>query len=156
CAKRSTCARKPGSVTCCTTNAKGKTTCDIKSKAADCKAPRGGHACAGSVPSCCDACTAGGCAPPATTTTPTPPTTVPPSGGLQCACEASSDCQSEAPCCCQGLSGGNGNVCTLQQDCAAGGGTCECSAGDVRLFGGVCPGTPCSVDQQCSFVEFCT
>src|SRR5579875_2494547 len=38
--------------------------CSTKSSAAACKAPKGGTACVGVHPSCCDACTATGCASP--------------------------------------------------------------------------------------------
>lgn len=62
CAARSTCG-KPGFVTCCVTKA-GTTKCGIKSSATACKAPKGGTACVGSHASCCDACTATGCASP--------------------------------------------------------------------------------------------
>ncbi len=62
CAARSTCG-KAGFVTCCRT--KGTVTkCSTKSSAAACKAPKGGTACVGVHPSCCDACTATGCASP--------------------------------------------------------------------------------------------
>jgi hypothetical protein len=61
CAARSTCG-KPGFVTCCRTKANGQTKCSTKSNADRCKAPKGGSACVGSLPSCCDACTDGGCA----------------------------------------------------------------------------------------------
>ena len=50
CAAQSSCGR-PGAVTCCRTNSTGQTTCSIKSNAAFCKAPPGGTACVGSVPS---------------------------------------------------------------------------------------------------------
>ena len=62
CAARSTCGRA-GFITCCRTTAGGRTTCSIKRRAAACKMPRGGRACVGSQMSCCDACTAAGCAP---------------------------------------------------------------------------------------------
>jgi hypothetical protein len=55
CAASSTCGR-PGFVTCCRTTARGKHTCAIKRSAAACKAPKGGRACVGDHPSCCDAC----------------------------------------------------------------------------------------------------
>src|SRR2546425_1027069 len=74
CAAQSTCG-KPGFVTCCQTDATGKTTCSIKQAGKDCKAPRGGTACVGSVPSCCDACAGGSCAGGTTTTTVRAPTT---------------------------------------------------------------------------------
>ena len=62
CAARSTCG-KPGFVTCCRTNAKGVTKCSTKSSADSCKPQKGGSACvAAGIPSCCDACTATGCA----------------------------------------------------------------------------------------------
>ena len=62
CAAKSTCG-KPGFVTCCRTKASGETKCTTKSSAARCRAPKGGSACVGNVSSCCDACTATGCAP---------------------------------------------------------------------------------------------
>src|SRR5206468_1558519 len=69
CESRSTCGR-PGFVTCCRTNSNGNTSCSIKSSESACNPPRGGTACVGSVPSCCDACGPGGtCGAPATTTT---------------------------------------------------------------------------------------
>lgn len=72
CANRSTCGR-PDAVTCCVTNRSGKTTCSVKRSAAQCRAPAGGHACAGSFSSCCDACGPSGClAPPTPTPGPTP------------------------------------------------------------------------------------
>jgi len=61
CAARSTCGRD-GFATCCRTDKHGKTRCSIKPAGAACKAPHGGTACADSHASCCDACTAGGCA----------------------------------------------------------------------------------------------
>jgi hypothetical protein len=61
CAAKSTCG-KPGFVTCCRTSAKGVTKCSTKSGADKCKAPKGGSACVGIFASCCDACTASGCA----------------------------------------------------------------------------------------------
>jgi hypothetical protein len=59
CAARSTCG-KPGAVTCCKTNRKGKTTCSVKRDATQCKPPGGGTATVGSAGSCCDACGPGG------------------------------------------------------------------------------------------------
>src|SRR5262245_22539917 len=55
CAARSTCGR-PGAVTCCRTNRKGKQTCAVKRDATQCKPPRGGTAAVGTAASCCDAC----------------------------------------------------------------------------------------------------
>ena len=63
CAARSTCG-KPGFVTCCRTNSKGVTKCSTKSSGDSCKPPKGGSACASVHSSCCDACTASGCASP--------------------------------------------------------------------------------------------
>lgn len=74
CVNRSTCG-KPEALSCCKTNARGKTTCSIVRDASRCRAPRGGSACVGAYSSCCDACTSGGCAPaptPVPTATPTP------------------------------------------------------------------------------------
>ncbi len=59
-ATRSTCGTR-GAVSCCATNASGRTTCRIRKNSVSCHAPRGGTACVGSYPSCSDACTAGGC-----------------------------------------------------------------------------------------------
>ena len=89
CAAKSTCG-KPGFVTCCRTNSKGKTKCSTKKNASKCKPPKNGSACVGIFASCCDACTANGCTggptpTPAPTPTPTPaptatPTPTPPYG----------------------------------------------------------------------------
>ena len=68
CAKKSTCG-KAGFVTCCRTTANGRTKCVVKPSAAKCTAPKGGSACVGTVPSCCESCAAGGCAAATTTTT---------------------------------------------------------------------------------------
>src|SRR5438552_10905694 len=74
CAAKSTC-RKSGSVTCCRTTATGVQTCRVKRSAAACKAPKGSSACAGDMPSCCDACGGTTC-PTVTTTTTATSTTV--------------------------------------------------------------------------------
>src|SRR5262249_43733085 len=71
CGSNSTCG-SPGAVACCTTLPSGKTRCTVKKSAALCRAPRGGSACASQEPSCCDACTSGGCATPTPTPTATP------------------------------------------------------------------------------------
>ena len=68
CARKSTCG-KAGFVTCCRTTAKGSTKCVVKPNAAKCTAPKGGSACVGTMPSCCDSCAAGSCAVATTTTT---------------------------------------------------------------------------------------
>ena len=60
CAAKSTCG-KAGFVTCCRTNSAGVTKCSIKASATKCTAPKGGSACVGNFPSCCDACATGGC-----------------------------------------------------------------------------------------------
>jgi len=70
CARKSTCG-ETGFVTCCRTTATGSTKCSVKSSDAKCTAPKGGSACMGTVPSCCDSCSAGGCV-GATTTTAAP------------------------------------------------------------------------------------
>ena len=71
CITRSTCGRPVGWVTCCRTTAAGRTKCSVKPSAAKCTAPSGGSsACSTGFASCCDACTANGCA-PAYTPTPT-------------------------------------------------------------------------------------
>src|SRR5206468_23801 len=57
--------------TCCRTDSDGDTSCSIKSSASACNPPRGGSACVGSVPSCCDACGPSGCAGGGGTTTTT-------------------------------------------------------------------------------------
>ncbi|GEM_PF-802002 len=75
CAARSTCGKPAGSVTCCRTNAKGVTRCAIKASASKCKAPKGGGACVGTAPSCCEACSQGSCPLPTTTTTTVPGST---------------------------------------------------------------------------------
>jgi hypothetical protein len=61
CAARSTCG-KPGFVTCCRTDVKGKTKCSTKKDATKCTPPKNGSACVGTLASCCDACTESGCA----------------------------------------------------------------------------------------------
>ena len=68
CAGKSTCGR-PGTVTCCRTTGRGRTSCSLKRSASRCAAPHGGQACVGSFASCCDACNVTGCV--ATTTTST-------------------------------------------------------------------------------------
>jgi hypothetical protein len=73
CAAKSTCG-KPGAVTCCRVDRRGKIKCSIKKSADKCKAPRGGQACVGTSESCCDACE-GGCGATTTTTTAAPTTT---------------------------------------------------------------------------------
>src|SRR4029453_18598328 len=82
CAAKSTCG-KPGFVTCCRTNSKGKTKCSTKKDASKCKPPKNGSACVSAFSSCCDACTANGCTggptpTPAPTPTPTPAPTATP------------------------------------------------------------------------------
>lgn len=71
CAAKSTCG-KPGFVTCCATDKRGKTRCSIKNGADRCKAPKGGSACVGFLSSCCDGCDPGGCVTATPTPTPTP------------------------------------------------------------------------------------
>jgi len=68
CAHKSTCG-KPGFVTCCRTNSTGHTKCSVAPSASKCVAPKGGTACVGTVPSCCDSCSAGTCSGAVTTTT---------------------------------------------------------------------------------------
>lgn len=69
CASNSTCGRA-GTVACCRTDAKGKTTCSIKLRPSSChKQGTAGSACISERPSCCDACTAGSCSTATTTTT---------------------------------------------------------------------------------------
>jgi hypothetical protein len=81
CVVRSVCG-KPAAVTCCTTTAAGANQCRIKRDASHCTAPPGGTACVGNYSSCCDACTAGGCAlVPTPTPTPSPSPTPTSCGG---------------------------------------------------------------------------
>jgi hypothetical protein len=63
CAAHSICGKFSSKVTCCRTNADGKTRCSIKKFAAACTPPPGGTACVGHFYSCCDACSATGCSP---------------------------------------------------------------------------------------------
>src|SRR5262249_58996436 len=82
-------AGKPGAIesACCRTPLAGKTSRALKRTATRCVALNGGNACVGAVPSCCDACDAGGCATttptpsPSTTTTAFPPPCGPQAGG---------------------------------------------------------------------------
>jgi hypothetical protein len=62
CAARSTCG-KSGFVTCCRTK-NGVTKCSTKSSGDRCKPQKGGTSCVSTFSSCCDACTASGCASP--------------------------------------------------------------------------------------------
>ena len=150
CAAKSTCGR-PGFVTCCRTMASGKTSCATKRSAASCVAPHGGSACVGSVPSCCDACGAGGCAATTTTTTTsstsTSTTIFPPPCGL------------DGNGACSGLCPSLSDVCV--QDAVTG--ACVCVLGPCRAFGGIgsCGGTCPSpavctlVPGACQCVVFC-
>lgn len=123
CAAQSTCGR-PGFVTCCRTNAQGVQKCSIKRSAAACKPPKGGTACVGDRPSCCDACGGATCPPPATTTSTTlrPTTTTRVPGGNPSApttsttlpqpqCLVDADCQGANLC--DGLQGCVGGVCVV-------------------------------------------
>jgi hypothetical protein len=56
CYAKSSCG-KSGFVTCYKTNARGRTTCAVKSDCTRCRAPAGGSACCGTNSSCCDLCT---------------------------------------------------------------------------------------------------
>ena len=67
CAARSTCGR-PGAITCCRTDARGRTRCTIKRDQSACHSSPGGAACTGPLP-CCPACAESGCAPSSTTST---------------------------------------------------------------------------------------
>lgn len=73
CAAKSTCG-KPGAVTCCRIDRKGKVKCSIKKTAEKCLPPRDGGACIGASDSCCDACV-NSCGGTTTTTTGAPTTT---------------------------------------------------------------------------------
>ena len=122
CASKSTCG-KPGYVACCRTRRSGQTSCALKRTAARCVAPNGGSACVGAVPSCCDACVAGGCSATTTTTssTSTTSTLVPPPCGPQ----AGGTC---------------GGTCTsLFDECVADPVTsaCGCVLGPCRAIGGI-------------------
>jgi len=61
CAAKSTCGKS--SFTCCRTK-NGVTKCTTKSSMSGCTPPKGGMVCVGKHASCCDACTATGCASP--------------------------------------------------------------------------------------------
>src|SRR5437867_2680243 len=74
CYARSTCG-KTGVVTCCRRSSRGKQSCSIEESCGACKPPRGGEACCGGLPSCCDACAPGDHPPCASTTTVTTTTT---------------------------------------------------------------------------------
>ena len=64
CASHSTCGRA-GFFACCTTNSSGHTSCAIREGAKSChKQGSRGAACISPHASCCDACTASGCASP--------------------------------------------------------------------------------------------
>ena len=133
CASHSTCG-KPGFITCCRTNANHLTKCSTKSDQAHCTPPKGGSACFGGFPSCCDACTATGCAPTTTTTTTT--TTLPVAncnnfGGPCGTCGsgvcfgAPGDCSNGNRCVVAnfGCPAGGCMTCVSDQDCAASPGT---------------------------------
>jgi hypothetical protein len=136
CATRSTCGR-PGAVTCCRTDARGQTRCSVTRDPARCKPPRHGTACVGVLPSCCDACSASGCATTTTTTTTTTATTLP----------RPSPCTggSAFPLC--GGSCAAGEVCQPHVDLARGNILCACfpqgitacTASGYPQCGGVCP-----------------
>ena len=132
CASRSTCGRQ-GAFTCCRTRSSGKIACTVKRDPAPCTAPRGGTACVGSAPSCCDACPDGACS---TTTTTTQPTPCGPDGGGSCAgsCLDPSD--------------------TCEQDTQTG--QCTCVPGPCHAFGGIgsCRGT-CAAGGTCTACAAC-
>jgi hypothetical protein len=105
CAAKSTCGR-PGFVSCCRTTAEGVQKCAVKPTAGACKAPKGGTACVGDLPSCCDACGGETCPAPTTTSTTTILGTTTPGGSssttttsppvLQCLVDA--DCPAATAC----------------------------------------------------------
>jgi plastocyanin len=78
CAAHSTCGRS-GFVSCCRTTATGVTKCSLR-HASKCTPPKGGAACVGLVPSCCDACGPDSCPLLTTTTVPGSPSTTMPVG----------------------------------------------------------------------------
>jgi hypothetical protein len=146
CASRSTCG-KPGFVTCCRTNASHLTKCSTKSDQAHCTPPKGGSACVGAFPSCCDApCTAtGGCV--TTTTATTTSTTLRVANcnniGAPCGTCGSGICFGPPGDCSNGNrcaafscpAGGCGTNCVSDQDCAAHPGTI-CVATPRPIVGG--------------------
>lgn len=124
CISGSTCGRATA-VTCCRTTRAGVTRCSIKRKAASCSAPRGGTACVGSFPSCCDACTTGGCAVP-----PCASATAPACGG---------SCPSGQVCASDPLAG---DACGCFPD-----GTQACGDSRSPLCNGTCPsGERCGLE----------
>ena len=152
CAERSSCG-KVGFQTCCRT-ANGRTKCSVKI-IGTCTAPKGGSACAGLSSSCCDACTAGGCATPTTTSTTTtttssvtstsvlPPCTAlnqpcgPPCGPFGGRCAYHCGVPSAGFVCIMLL--GGGPVCSSDADCPIGpyictGGTPSCMSGGCEPY----------------------
>ncbi len=129
CAAKSTCG-KSGFTTCCRTSSKGKTSCFIKASTIGCAAPKGGSACTGNLPSCCDACTPTGCVSTTSTTTSTSTST-----STTIACLTA------------------GQRCS--DNCFFSGGFCEYHCGEpgnplicVTLLGG---GRTCATDGDCSY-----
>jgi hypothetical protein len=142
CASRSICG-KPGFVTCCRINSRGKTRCARKRDATKCVAPRGGSACVGSFPSCCDACVDGGCATTTTTTSTTTSTTADPFR----------PCGPDATGTCGGICSGGVDLCV--QDAQTG--ECVCVEGPCRAVGGFgsCYGTCLSPAATCTLCAAC-
>jgi hypothetical protein len=132
CVGRSTCG-KPGFVTCCRPAARGGTRCTIRA-AGHCAA----GSCAGSIPSCCDACGADGCVTTTTTTTtsttlpilPTPCTGGSPEPVCDGSCPAGQDCGLDVD-----LTGGTPLSCACYPS-----GVTPCGASAYPQCGGACFG----------------
>lgn len=127
CESKSTCG-KSGFVACCRTRKSGTTSCTRKRSADRCVAPRGGGACVGSFPSCCDACTSSGCATSSTTatttTTSTTTITAPACGTFGAPCGSCGDGQCMHRCDSGDVLGcvghGTGVSCHATADCPPG------------------------------------
>ena len=126
CESKSTCGR-PGFVACCRTRKSGTTSCTLKRSADRCVAPKGGGACVGSFPSCCDACTSSDCATSTTsttTTTSTPPITAPACSTFNAPCGSGGNCVCTHRCdrgdVLQCVGPGTGDACLTTADCPLG------------------------------------